>query len=72
MIIVIFPIKIDFGLQRMSHDRVRRPLREKYGAACRGTDHRTTDVVMEEKQRCCGREKCVYPTWEIAPNMEHR
>eukprot|EP00435_Cladocopium_sp_Y103_P057807 s212_g20.t1 len=31
--------------------RVRRPLREKYGAACFGTDHRTTDVVMEEKQR---------------------
>lgn len=72
ILIIIFPIKIDFGLQRMLHDRVRRPLREKYGAACCGTDHRTTDVVMEEKQRCCGREKCVYPTWERAPNREHK
>ena len=29
-----------------------RPLREKYGSVCSGTEHRTTDVVMEEKQRC--------------------
>ena len=52
LVIAARDLEVEANLRKWTHFLQQiRPLREKYGSVCSGTEHRTTDVVMEEKQR---------------------